>query len=95
MYVGNLKVNRNDLSDFWLLGVLEFHISRQFAYEKLEKQSLWSFVGRPRKLLIRNWSSNSEILGVLCHVIATNVEHNMLPQLSLSRDLWSCEPILL
>jgi hypothetical protein len=72
-----------------------FVTSRQFVYEKLEKQSLWSFLGRPRKLLIRNSSSNSEILGLLCHVIVVNVEHHMLPQLSLSSDLWSCEPILL
>ena len=57
-----------------------FIVSRQFVYEKLEKQSLWSFVGRPRKLLIRNSSSNSELLGLLCHVIVVNVEHHMLPQ---------------
>ena len=47
-----------------------FVTSRQFVYEKLEKQSLWSFWGRPRKLLIRHSSSNSEILSLLCHVIA-------------------------
>jgi len=46
-------------------------------------------------LLIRHSSSNSEMLGLLCHVIVVNVEHHMLPQLSLSRNLWSCEPILL
>jgi hypothetical protein len=72
-----------------------FVASRQFVYEKLEKQSLWSFVGRPRKLLIRNSSSNSEMLGLLCHVIVVSVEHHMLPKLSLSKDLWSCEPTLL
>jgi putative flippase GtrA len=64
-----------------------FIVSRQFVYEKLEKQSLWSFVGRPRKLLIRNSSSNSELLGLLCHVIVVNVEHRLLTQLLLSRDL--------
>jgi hypothetical protein len=64
-----------------------FIVSRQFVYEKLEKQSLWSFVGRPRKLLIRNSSSNSELLGLLCHVIVVNVEHRLLTELSLSRDL--------
>ena len=64
-----------------------FIVSRQFVYEKLEKQSLWSFVGRPRKLLVRNSSSNSELLGLLCHVIVVNVEHRLLTQLSLSRDL--------
>ncbi len=63
-----------------------FVASRQFVYEKLDKQSLWSFVGRPRKLLIRTSSSNSEILALLCHVIVLNVEHPMLPQLSLSRN---------
>ena len=72
-----------------------FITSRQFVYEKLEKRSLWSFVGRPRRLLIRHSSSNSEMLGLLCHVIVVNVEHHMLPQLSLGRNLWSCEPILL
>jgi hypothetical protein len=89
------KINRNDLSGSWLLRVLEFRSLSQFVYEKLEKQSLWPFVGRPRKLLIRTSSSNSEILGLLCHVIVVNVEHHMLSQLSLSRNLWSCEPILL
>jgi hypothetical protein len=64
-----------------------FIVSRQFVYENLEKQSLWSFVGRPRKLLIRNSSSNSELLGLLCHVIVVNVEHRLLTQLLLSRDL--------
>jgi hypothetical protein len=93
--LNHFKVNRNDLPDSWLLGVLEFHNSRQFVYEKLEKRSLWSFVDRPRRLLIRHSSSNSEMLGLLCHVIVVNVEHHMLPQLSLSRNLWSCEPILL
>jgi hypothetical protein len=72
-----------------------FVTSCQFVYEKLEKQSLRSFVGRPRKLLIRNSSSNSEILGLLCHVIVVNVEHHMLPQLLLSKNFWSGQPILL
>ena len=63
-----------------------FITSRQFVYEKLENQSLWSFVGRPRKLLIRHSSSNSEILGLLSHVIVLNVEHHLLPQLSLTAN---------
>ena len=63
-----------------------FVASRQWVYEKLEKQSLWSFVGRPRRLLIRHSSSNSEMLGLLFDVIVVNVEHRMLPQLSLSRN---------
>ena len=72
-----------------------FVTSVQFVYGKLEKQSLWSFVGRPRKLLIRNSSSNSEILCLLCQVIVVNVEHHMLPQLLLSKNFWSGHPILL
>jgi hypothetical protein len=91
----HLKINRNDLFDSLLVRVLEFRNLSQFVYEKLENQSLWSFVGRPRKLLIRHSSSNSDLLGLLCHVIVANVEHRLLPQLSLSWDLSSCEPILL
>jgi hypothetical protein len=68
---------------------------RQCAYGKLEKQSLWSFLARPRKLLIRHSFSTSEMLGLLCHVIVRDVEHHVLLQLSLSRNLWSREPILL
>jgi hypothetical protein len=64
--------------------------SRQSVYEKLEKQSLWSFVGRPRKLLIRNSSSNSEILGLLCHVIVVNVELDLLQYPRITRGLNSC-----
>src|SRR5271170_353418 len=33
--------------------------------------------------------------GLLCRVIVANMEHHMLPQLSLSRNLRSCEQILL
>jgi hypothetical protein len=91
----HLKINRNDLSDSLLVRVLEFRNLSQFVYEKLENQSLWSFVGRPRKLLIRNSSSNSQISGLLCHVIVVNLEHHLLLQLSLSRNLSSCGPILL
>jgi hypothetical protein len=72
-----------------------FITSRQFVYEKLEKQPFWSFVSRPRKLLIRNSSSNSEVRALLCRVIVVNVEHPLLPQLLLSRNLWSCEPMQL
>ena len=85
--LNHLKINRNDLPDSWLLGVLEFRNLSPVWYEKLEKQSLWSFWGRPRRLLVRHSSSNSEMLGLLCHVIVVNVEHHMLPQLSLSRNL--------
>jgi hypothetical protein len=91
----HLKINRNDLSGSLLVRVPEFRNLTQFVYEKWENQSVWSFMGRPRKLLIRHSSSNSDLLGLLCHVIVANVEHHLLPQLSLSRDLSSCEPILL
>jgi len=91
----HLKINRNDLSDSLLARVLEFRNLSQFVYEKLENQSLWSFAVRPRKLLIRHSSSNSDLLGLLCHVIVANVEHHLLLQLSLSRNLSSCEPVLL
>ncbi len=64
-----------------------FVTSRQFVYEKLEKQSLWSFVGRPRRLLVRHSFSNSEVLDLLCHVIVVNMERDMLPQFSPSRNL--------
>ena len=72
-----------------------FVASPQFVYEKLEKQSLPSLVGRPGKLLVRTSSSNSGISRRLRRVIGVNVERRLLPQLLLSRDLWSCEPILL
>jgi hypothetical protein len=42
---------------------------------------------RPRTLLVRNSSANSQMSALLFHVIVVNVEHHMLPQLSLSRDL--------
>lgn len=38
------------------------------------------------RLLVRHSFSNSERLGLLCHVIVLNVEHHMLAQLSLSRN---------
>ena len=72
-----------------------FVVSRPFVYEKLEKPPLWLFWARPRGLLIRNSSSRSEMVGLLCDVILVNVEHRLLTQLSLSRYLWCCEPILL
>jgi hypothetical protein len=65
-----------------------FVVSLQYVYEKWEKQSLWSFWARPKRLLVRHSSSSSEMLGLLCDVIVLNVEHHMLPQLSLSRNLW-------
>jgi len=38
-------------------------------------------------LLVRHSFSTSEGLALLCHVIVVNVEHRVLPQLSLSRNL--------
>ena len=55
-------------------------------YEKLEKQSLEPFGDRPGRLLVRHSFSNSEVLGLLSHVIVVKVEEHMLPQLSLSRN---------
>jgi len=43
-------------------------------------------VARPKRLLIRHSSSNPALLGLLCHVLVVNVEHHLLPQLSLSRN---------
>jgi hypothetical protein len=63
------KVNRNDLHDSWLLGVLDFCNVSLCLYGKLEKQALWSFLTRPRKLLIHHSASKPEMLGLLCHVI--------------------------
>ena len=40
------------------------------------------------KLLIRHPPTNSERVGLSCHVIATDVEHRMLPQWLLSRNFW-------
>ena len=47
-------------------------------YEKLEKPLLWRFCDRPRTLLVRHSFLNSEMLGLLCHVIVVKVEHHML-----------------
>ncbi len=68
--------------------------SRQCGYGKLEKQPVWLLWDHPRRLLIRHCTSKSGMFHLLCHVIVVNVEHHMLPQLSLSRS-WGREPILL
>ena len=65
--------------------IFEFRTSRARRYEKLEKQSLLPIWGRPGMLLVRHAVEQSEMSGLLCHVIATDVEHDMLPQSSLSR----------
>lgn len=72
-----------------------FVTSGQFVYGKLEKPPVWPLVGRPKRLLVRHSSAHSEMLGLLCHVIVANVELRMLRQESLSRNLLSCERILL
>ena len=56
-------------------------------YEKLEKTPLEPFGDRPSTLLVRHSFPNSEMFGLFSRVIVLNVEHRMLPQLSLSRKL--------
>lgn len=72
-----LKSIRNDPGS-WLLGVLEFRNSRKGVYEKLEKNLVRPFRDRPRTLLARHFSAQSQMFRVLCHVIVLNVEHRML-----------------
>lgn len=67
------------------LALSNFVSARRCVYEKLEKRSLWSIVGRPRRLLIGHPSPNSQMLGLLCHVIVVNVEHHLLSQFSLNQ----------
>ena len=86
MYVKGIESQSNLVGLTLLPGVSNFITSRRM-YEKLEKQSLQPFWDRPRILLVRHSFSNSEVLGLLCHVIVVNVEHHMLPQFSLSRSL--------
>ena len=71
--------------DFWRLAFSNSITYRQCVYEKLEKQSPF----------VRHRFSTSEVLGLLWHEILVNVERHLLPQLTLSRNLRSCEPILL
>jgi len=49
--------------------------------------SLYPLDHRPTQLLVRYSISNSQRLGLLCHVIVGNVEHHMLLQFSLSRSV--------
>lgn len=72
-----------------------FVASLQALYEKLEEQSLWSFCIRPKRLLVRHSASESETSRMLGRVIAATVDQHMPLHLSLSRNLWSCAPILL
>jgi len=81
------KVNRTDLPDSWLSVLSNFVTSNHSVCEKLQKQSLQPFWHRPRILFVRHWFSNSDLLGLSCHVLVVNVEHEMLPQFSLSRSL--------
>lgn len=55
-------------------------------YEKLEKQPFQPFSDGPGILSVRYSFSNSEVLGLLCHVIVVNVEHYLLPPFSPSRN---------
>ena len=52
--------------------------SRQCAYGKLEKQPFLPFWGRPKRLLVCHSASKAEMSGLLCHVIAVNVEYHVL-----------------
>jgi hypothetical protein len=75
-----LKINYK-ISGSGLLtaGDIEFHNLSASVCEKLEKQSLQPFWDHPKRLLVRHSFSNSEVLGLLPHVIVVNVEHHMLP----------------
>jgi hypothetical protein len=48
-------------------------------YGKLEKQSLASFQGHLKRLLVGHSILKSEMLSLLCHGIVMNVEHHMHP----------------
>ena len=58
--------------------IWNFVASRQFGYEKLEKQPFLLFWGRPKRLLVCHSASKAEMSGLLCHVIAVNVEYHVL-----------------
>ena len=55
-----------------------FVTSRRCVYEKLEKKPVRSFRDRPRTLLVRHSAAQSEMSGLLCHVIVLQVESHML-----------------
>jgi hypothetical protein len=71
-----------------------FVTSRPDLYEKLEKRPFHALCDWPGKLFFRHSDLMSEMAGLLCRVIVARVEDHVLPQLSLSKDLWSCVPIL-
>jgi hypothetical protein len=79
MYVNHLE-SQSKLIARLASAFSNFVTSRQCVYEKLEKQLLWLFWDRPRKLLVRHSVSKSEMFRLLCHVIAVNVEHHLLPR---------------
>ena len=78
MYVNHLKVNRIDRTDSWLLAFSNFVTSRHCVYENLEKKPDRSFRDRPRTLFVGHSAAQSEMSGLLCHVIVSQVEHHML-----------------
>jgi hypothetical protein len=88
--LNQLNVNHHELPYHWRAHVPEFRKLCARECEKLEKRSLSPFSDRPRSLLFRHSFSNSEVLGLLSHVIVVNVEHDMLPPFSLSGNAWSC-----
>lgn len=60
--------------------------SRASRYEKLEKQWLYAFWVRPKLLLVRDAAPRSEMLRLLCRVIATNVDRRMPLPLPTQQD---------
>jgi hypothetical protein len=74
-------------TDFWLAVFSNCVTDRQCVYEKLEKKLVRSFRDRPTRLLVRHFAAHSQMASLLCHVIVVTVEHHMLLQLSLSRNL--------
>jgi len=60
-------------------GILELCNPRPRVYEKMEKKLDRSFRDRPWTLLVCPSPPQSEISGLLCHVIVLSVEHHMLP----------------
>ena len=75
---------------FW-----NFVTSRQHVYENLEKTVALVVLGRLKRLSVCHSEARSEISDLSCHVMVLIVERPMLPQLSLSKNSWSGQPILL
>src|SRR5215467_13429296 len=94
MYVSAFQ-NQSEFLTPARLAALKFRSLSPMCIWKVGETVAPPFWGRLRRLLVRHSFSTSEVLGLLWHVIVVNVERHMLPQLSLSRNLRSCERILL